>query len=249
MISLYPLYRLPYRRELATIQMAIDSELPAIAAVSQSALLRFYGWSEEAVTFGFSQPFEKVREYVDRVMHLNGVGSLVRRPSGGGIVDHRNDLTYAFVLPHTASHGPHSPIRFYCMLHQALANALNQLDCPSSLVSCPAPTPKPAETNGAVASCFFDAPVPSDVIHSATGRKIAGAALRRTPQGILAQGSLDRSQLPPQCSADILEPIFATELETIFHLSFRKGHMPWPEALPSTASAERFSGTRWNQRR
>ena len=71
----------------AATNMAIDASL-LDSTPAGVAVLRHYGWSEPAITFGYTQRVEDVRNTVDTDL------TLCRRITGGGIVDHRNDWTY-----------------------------------------------------------------------------------------------------------------------------------------------------------
>ncbi|MGH8021640.1 MAG: lipoyl protein ligase domain-containing protein, partial [Opitutaceae bacterium] len=91
------LHLLPARSAVAAENMAIDFLLLKRYPHEDAARLRHYGWRRPAFTFGYSQKIEFVRE---RLPHGEaGELDLARRPSGGGLVDHREDWTYALVLP------------------------------------------------------------------------------------------------------------------------------------------------------
>jgi lipoate-protein ligase A len=243
------LHRLPHRTHSAAENMAIDHGLAACAGRLEGGVLRFYGWETPALTFGYSQRFDEVVQTAKAIGRVPSPAVIVRRPSGGGIVDHRNDLTFAFALWVGHPLGRAAPARFYCLLHSALRKALQELGCPAALAPCPdalAPSPPRPSTP---AACFVDPPVASDVIDPGTHRKIAGAALRRSPHGVLAQGSLDRGALPSFLTAERLEPIFARQLGLTFDLEITSGFADWPEELPTAADRERFASSRWNQKR
>ena len=55
-------------------------------------VLRFYGWTEPAASFGYFQ------RYAD-VARTTALRPLVRRPTGGGIVPHDADWTYSLAFP------------------------------------------------------------------------------------------------------------------------------------------------------
>ena len=52
--------------------------------------LRFYDWDQATVSIGYFQNHS--------IAALEGL-SYVRRATGGGLVDHRNDLTFSLILP------------------------------------------------------------------------------------------------------------------------------------------------------
>ncbi|HSH09801.1 MAG TPA: hypothetical protein VK995_05400, partial [Oceanipulchritudo sp.] len=96
--------------------MAIDSTLLEFGFQTDQAMWRMYGWAEPAVTFGYGQNWE----WIQSQLH-DFEGTMVRRITGGGIVDHRNDLTYALTIPpsHTAHRAP--ALDLYRDLHTLIA--------------------------------------------------------------------------------------------------------------------------------
>jgi lipoate-protein ligase A len=139
-------------------------------------LLRVYGWSGPAVSFGYFGRFVEVRR-------LWPERELVRRWTGGGMVPHGEDLTYTLVAPKSESFTSRPAAESYRMIHEAVAEALG--DSGGSL-SLAAGAPKISD------ECFAN-PAPHDVLAGAI--KVAGAAQRRTRHGLLHQGSIQRSGL------------------------------------------------------
>src|SRR5580765_8357192 len=78
----------------AAFNMALDEALLEAVSRLGRPVLRFYGWTEPAASFGYFQKFTEV----ERATLLR---PLVRRPTGGGIVPHDADWTYSFVFPTT----------------------------------------------------------------------------------------------------------------------------------------------------
>jgi lipoate-protein ligase A len=156
------------------LNMAIDEVL---LSSGRSAILRFYRWNQPTISFGFFVPFaEACGAAGDRVM--------VRRWTGGGIVTHGEDLTYSIMIG--SNNGAFSlPSKIvYQRVHAALSSALHEIGIATALTE--ANEPKLSE------ACFAN-PVVSDVIEN--GRKIAGAAQRKTRSGLLHQGSIQRENL------------------------------------------------------
>ena len=156
------------------LNMAIDEVLLSTA---QSAILRFYRWNTPSVSFGYFVRFAEACE-------LAGNRALVRRWTGGGIVPHGDDLTYSIMIgaPNDAFALPSKII--YQRVHSTLGNALREIGIVAVLT----------ETKAAkISDACFANPVVSDVIES--GRKIAGAAQRKTGSGLLHQGSIQCGSL------------------------------------------------------
>jgi lipoate-protein ligase A len=190
----------------AAINMAIDE---AILDSTTAPLIRFYRWQSPAVSFGY---FGRFADVIDQ----QGERDLVRRWTGGGIVFHGNDLTYSLVIPANHVLFAESSAAIYQKVHSALVDALAETgqrgivaggdDSGSWQASA-----MPAKTgiSDAGYSCFAN-PVRADVMMN--GRKVAGAAQRRTRRGLLQQGSIQGVDL-----GDRLAARFAQALSTNGH--------------------------------
>lgn len=156
----------------AAMNMAIDEALLEQATLPA---LRFYGWRQPSLSFGYFSKFAEIAAEADD-------RELVRRWTGGGTVPHGEDLTYSLVTPATEAEAALGPNTIYAALHVAIRDALREERKTAQLA--PEAAPKISE------ACFAN-PVRNDVLLD--GRKIAGAAQRRTRGGLLHQGSI---QLP-----------------------------------------------------
>ena len=74
--------------------MAVDQFL--LERAQRYPILRVYQWSEPSISFGY---FHKLEEVELTYPPNGGLLNYVRRWTGGGIVDHRLDLTYTLVVP------------------------------------------------------------------------------------------------------------------------------------------------------
>src|SRR5213083_2675669 len=72
--------------------MALDEALLEAMPRLSKPVLRFYGWTERAASFGYFQKYSEIER-------LTLLRPLVRRPTGGGLVAHDADWTYSLVLP------------------------------------------------------------------------------------------------------------------------------------------------------
>ena len=75
--------------------MAVDFLLLQRRPAPTAIRFRHYGWRNPAFTFGFGQKAAWVREHLPPGERFD----ICRRPTGGGIVDHRQDWTYTLVIP------------------------------------------------------------------------------------------------------------------------------------------------------
>lgn len=160
----------------APMNMAIDE---ALLNYSRNPGIRFYRWQFPALSFGYFGRFADVASYQRE-------RDLVRRWTGGGIVFHGEDLTYSIVIPASDAVFAESSASIYEEIHYALVHALKgngQLAVVAAGVDCGGTT----GINDPGCNCFAN-PVRADVILD--GRKVAGAAQRRTRRGLLQQGSI-----------------------------------------------------------
>jgi lipoate-protein ligase A len=156
----------------AAMNMGIDE---ALLEFANKPSLRFYRWDHPALSFGYFGRFADVE---------NEPRDLVRRWTGGGIVLHGEDLTYSLVIPSSDPAFAESSISIYEQIHHALGAGLVASGQQAELASIA--VPKISE------SCFAN-PVRADVMSK--GRKVAGAAQRRTRRGLLQQGSIQNIDL------------------------------------------------------
>jgi lipoate-protein ligase A len=199
-------------------QMALDE---ALFEAATGPVLRVFCWDAPAVTFGFGQSVSAVRaQWGDR--------PLTRRWTGGGVVEHGADWTFALVVPAAEPFARIRPSESYCLLHRALAAALGG---GAELVSA---RPGRARAPGA---CFVE-PVAADIL-DAGGRKICGGAQRRTRRGMLHQGSLQGAR-----PSGFLDRLWAELAGTI-----RPGRVT--EAMQRRAdelAAQRYARREWLER-
>jgi lipoyl(octanoyl) transferase len=160
----------------AAFNMALDEALLENAARLGKPILRFYGWTEPAATFGYFQKFSEVEAATQ-------LRPLIRRPTGGGIVPHDADWTYSAVFP--PGHEWHSlkAEESYRRIHDWLRLAFAELKIETELAPC---------CKKSLPGQCFSGHEKSDLLWR--GKKIAGAAQRRNKLGLLIQGSI---QPPP----------------------------------------------------
>ena len=150
--------------------MAVDQWL---LETTKIPVLRVYGWAGEWASVGY------FGEITGAAAAFPGV-NLVRRWTGGGIVDHRADWTYTLVAPQGEAVAGWRGAESYRRIHALLAETLvaENIDVQVS---------DGGEATGE--SLCFENPVSHDLI-GADGRKIAGAGQRRSRLGLLHQGSV-----------------------------------------------------------
>ena len=120
---------LPVRTGGAAENMALDYLLLQRYPAATAPRFRHYAWRAPAFTFGYAQKIAFVREHVPS----EGPVDLCRRPTGGGIVDHREDWTYALVIPRGHPLEELRATQSYRAVHEALADALRAQGVPAIL--------------------------------------------------------------------------------------------------------------------
>ncbi len=160
--------------------MELDREL--LNSLEQTPLLRFYSWKAPSITYGH---FVKPEEF----LHLDAIQKegweIARRPTGGGIIFHRWDFTFSFLLPVSHPFFSVDTLNNYAFVHRIVAESLHEIagfDTISLLQ-------KPEMMKGMPSERFCMAkPTIYDLVLE--GKKVAGAAQRKTKKGYLHQGSI-----------------------------------------------------------
>jgi lipoyl(octanoyl) transferase len=226
------LHILPSRTGAAAENMATDFLLLQRYPQPDAARFRHYEWRKEAFTFGFSQKISFVRA------NLPGDSfDLCRRPTGGGIVDHRNDWTYTLVIPRGHALYDLPAPQSYRAVHQALAAAFTALGQPAEVkLEC-----EPCADGPTV--CFTRAER-FDVVLPRTERKIAGAAQKRNKHGLLLQGSIEKSAVGA-VDWEVFAEKFAGELARVLRADAQA--TPWPDLDEDELSGltEQYSSPEW----
>jgi lipoate-protein ligase A len=245
---------LPERHGGAAENMATDFLLLKRYPADHSSHARFrhYGWHRPAFTFGYSQKIAYVRAQLPAEDHVE----LCRRPTGGGVVDHRDDWTYTLVIPRAHAlydqPAPHS----YRAIHAAISDALRTLGQPVELKeSCEpgessdnTPDGETCSTASGPTVCF-KRPERYDVLNSETGAKVAGAAQKRTKDGLLFQGSLARATLAPALDWDAFHSLLVEKLAAA--LALPAVETPWPDFAEHELDGliEQYASPEWIEQR
>jgi len=214
----------------SAFNMALDEALLQAMPRLGCPVLRFYGWTERAASFGYFQRYAEV----ERLVHLR---PLVRRPTGGGIVPHDRDWTYSLAFPTDNDWYSLTAIESYRRVHEWIRAAFAGLDFVTELA--------PACRKVLAGQCFAGHEK-FDVLWR--GQKIAGAAQRRTRDGLLIQGSVQ----PP-----MLSPAKADWQDAICAVAEDRAGVSWVAFEPDTPlleraaelAAQKYSRANFNQKR
>ncbi len=236
-----PLLVLPNAYGDAATNMAVDASL-LYSTPEDIAVFRHYAWMEPAITFGYTQKWAEVSALFPDDIRL------CRRLTGGGIVDHRNDWTYALIIQTSLPAARNRAHILYEQIHGTLAHALERQDVRTRLAPCPRQCGAPVTSHGAD-QCFVQ-PVTNDVL-DLSGNKIAGAAMKRAREGLLIQGSIDRATLPSAFDFQHFAEAFVNELSSA--LDIPVGHSDDIRSLFDgpriQKERERFKSDEWTHKR
>ena len=178
--------------------MALDAQLLGELSCHSSAILHHYDWLGSALTYGH---FITPENYLRSEGLLEWGYEAARRPTGGGIIFHTGDLAFSVLIPAAHPCFRANTMDSYALVNKAVMNAVEtfmfQLGNPLSLLE---QTPQP-EHSGAERFCMAH-PTRYDVMVG--GRKVAGAAQRRTRDGVLHQGSICLTTVEERCLKAVL---------------------------------------------
>ena len=213
----------------AALNMALDEVL--LGGLGGRPLLRVYRWERPAVSFGYFEPYEAVaRLFPGR--------ELVRRWTGGGTVEHGADWTYSLLVPRSHPVTNLRAGKSYRLVHHALREAFVRLGWGAPVLA----EGSSASSQAAVRACFVQ-PVEHDLLQD--GRKLGGAAQRRTRAGLLHQGSVQRTGSDPAG----LERLAAI-LPRVLAIRWRaRGLQPGELARAHALAADRYAAPAWLRRR
>lgn len=151
----------------------MEADQAALENVTEP-FLRFYEWEVPSITYGyFVDPWEFFHEERLKKEKI----ALARRPTGGGIIFHQDDLAFSLVVPSTHPFYTLNSLPSYQKINRLILQAIS---LPCHLLE----TSKEAPRGG---FCMAK-PTHYDILFA--GKKVGGAAQRKTKRGLLHQVSL-----------------------------------------------------------
>lgn len=174
------------------MNMAIDEVLTrkCIDSEDSTAAIRFYTWKEASCSIGYFQKIENVLKSPNdkRV-------PVVRRPTGGGIVYHGNDITFSIVKRRMQPGRQENITSFYKLIGESLLRGLERLG-----FTCTSYHPEDEShrsdkerkpLNGSLSHQSYCSETPAKYDIMIDGSKVAGYAARKSQGAVLCQGYLD----------------------------------------------------------
>ncbi len=232
--------------------MALDEALLQLSG--ETPLLRFYGWDPPALSLGY---FQNASGFDLEELRARGF-VLLRRPTGGGAICHWGEFTFSVITGprHGLALGSTIEER-YERVHGAVIGALQNLGVRSQLRGGELASP----FSGSEDKFCFNRIIGCDIV--AGGKKLAGSAQKKTPQGFLQHGSVPLLQNPmtPQASwvnelsrEEVTYEVFARALADAFEESLGVSLLPSRPTEDEESAArrlvkEKYSTDSWNFKR
>lgn len=165
----------------ARANMEMDSQLLEGLGDQEKPILHLYAWERESLTFGY---FMKPEELLNlEEAEKRGI-DWARRPTGGGTVFHLWDLAFSVLIPAKSPLFSTNTLDNYNLINRVVKDVVKEfIGGEISLTPDDAPFSDPTCTHFCMAR-----PTKYDVMLQ--GKKIAGAAQRKTKEGFLHQGTL-----------------------------------------------------------
>ena len=178
--------------------MAKDAQLLDQLGMLTKPVLHFYEWEGSCLTYGyFTDPLKYLKKSALEKHQL----LMARRPTGGGIIFHLTDFAFSVLVPASSPWFSLNTLENYKLVNQLTAQAIehlfNQSITPQLLDLTTACADQPC-----VPFCMAK-PTQYDLMFQ--GKKLGGAAQRRTKNGFLHQGSISISLPPSQLLQDVLK--------------------------------------------
>lgn len=206
----------------AAFNMALDEVL---LVQTPCPLLRVYTWERPSVSYGYFEPWEPVAvAYPGR--------DLVRRWTGGGVVTHGDDWTYSLIVPRAEPFSRLKAAESYRLIHDLLADTLRACASVGDEIQL---TPASFEK---ISHACFENPAQYDILVG--GRKIAGAAQRRSRYGLLHQGSVQGVQVPNDFPGRFADRFTKTCLPGLIS--------PAAEEAAAALAEAKYATAAWNQK-
>jgi lipoate-protein ligase A len=179
--------------------MRIDAEVLENLQTTSLPVLHLYDWKGDCATYGYLvDPYEFLDKRGVQKMGLQ----LARRPTGGGIIFHIWDLAFSVAVPAHCQFFSENTLANYEFVNQAVLSAVKEFMQTQEHLEI-----IPQDFTPMDVSCkrfCMAQPTKYDVVYQ--GKKIAGAAQRKTKKGFLHQGTISLMLPSRQYLHEVLKP-------------------------------------------
>ena len=184
----------------AEANMQLDAKLLDNLEGQENPILHLYAWEKPSATFGY---FVKPEELLNLSEAAKRGLDLARRPTGGGVVFHLWDLAFSVLVPAKSGLFSMNTLDNYHLVNRVVKEVVKEfIGAPQGREDEMVLIPDDAPYQDQTCTHFCMArPTKYDVMLQ--GRKIAGAAQRKTKDGFLHQGTI--ALIQPE--AELLEAV------------------------------------------
>lgn len=186
-------------RKSAYANMQQDADLLAKLAESNQPILHLYDWQQDSATYGH---FINPDLYLDLAAVEQSGLELARRPTGGGIIFHNCDLAFSVLIPASHPRFSQNTLDNYAFVNRKVILAIQNFLHQKERLTLLADEPHKMDEYSQV-FCMAK-PTKYDVMMN--GKKVGGAAQRKTRAGFLHQGSISLAKLPDEYLKKVLKP-------------------------------------------
>lgn len=175
-----------------------DSLLLSTLSPEGPLLLHLYEWSAPSLTYGhFSDPSKHLN--LDAVHQLQL--QMARRPTGGGIIFHLTDFAFSILIPANHPRFSLNTLENYSFINGWVSKVVSEFSLGHQNPSLYKQESSSLNTKH-YPFCMAK-PTLYDLLIN--GKKVGGAAQRRTKQGLLHQGSLSLAPTPEYILKKVLK--------------------------------------------
>ncbi len=240
------------------MNMAIDEALTrkCIDSEDRPAVIRFYTWKESSCSIGY---FQKMKDVLKAPSDKRV--PIVRRPTGGGIVCHGNDITFSIVKKRIPSNRQENITSFYKLIGESLLRGLERLGftgtfyLPENESHRSAQERKPLNNFHSQQSFCSVTPAKYDIMIA--GSKVAGYAARKSQGTVLCQGYLDvhkrwkeQYEGSHEKAIHLLFDNLAGSFKDVFGITLTSSQLTEDEkSLANAIRDKKYASNEWNYRK
>jgi lipoate-protein ligase A len=162
--------------------MEMDRQLLDGIEGVKDPILHLYDWQGDSATYGH---FIQIEKYINLQGAAKRSLSLAKRPTGGGIIFHITDYAFSALVPASHPFFSLNTLENYAFINGIAARAVERLTGRHAATTL---LESPPKTEGMAQFFCMGKPTIYDVMID--GKKIGGAAQRKTKAGFLHQGSI-----------------------------------------------------------
>ncbi len=184
-------------KRLAQCNMDFDALLLTDLHLQNEPVLHLYDWEKDSITYGY---FFKPERWLNLEFLKNQGVDLARRPTGGGCVFHMCDFAFSILIPASYPAFSLNTLENYAFINRMVITVLRRflLGNPQFKLLSEETPPK----EGAFTHFCMAKPTKYDVMLD--GKKVAGAAQRKTKEGYLHQGTIFLTKMAEPFLRDLL---------------------------------------------